>query len=708
VPLHAPWHARIIGAQGPVGGGVLVDSRRIVTCAHVIADALGLADLAQEPSGSVTVDFPQCPETEMRTAQVMPGSWFPGRPGAGAGDLAMLEVVGGEVQSTAPAQLQYAANAAGPTFAVLGHPAGRNDGTWARVTLTGVGGPGREWVQLDAVAATGIRVEAGFSGAGLLDEDAGTVVGLVVVADRAPQNRVAWMIPVEVISGYWPHLRADLGQMPAAQRRVVTPIIFPPSADMSELAGMMLRLRGIADRPSRGLFINAMENQFPGRLVVQRQDTDLGDTTALIEACLEHPGALYELVERLRVYHTLDADEQARVAEIAAVAEALDPAPLLDVSSRNRLYRILAAMADLITSEMVRSAYRDAVGLLSSEPIVPHDVTSVIRVLESAITLPDGLPPLLGFLEGLARRLPPGPAGQLRAWVDDFVVRENTPKHLIARWRLSRMPADDGQTAYLLAEVLNFGADDERYLSRVTLLQGDRRVTPPNARVLHGGTKPLGIAEMPALFDSVLNDMWELPDVEIDELVIEFLLPLELLGLAVDQWRVEPGELAHPVSVDHHVVVRLRERAQLAKRGNGLWKAKTRLLREGKATVRWIDPNNAAATSGLYSEFHRGPRPQCLALEQPPVLGHSLGGDAISSGIRTGVPVMIWCRDAAGAQSFAAELRRHLGHSDVLEMPDLVQEMRLQSSFPAGEHITLVWDLEDEPTSLVTRYQAPA
>jgi vWA-MoxR associated protein C-terminal domain/Trypsin-like peptidase domain/vWA-MoxR associated protein middle region 0/Effector-associated domain 2 len=712
VPLQAPWHARIIGAQGPVGGGVLVDSRRIVTCAHVIAEALRLDDLAQAPPGLVTIDFPQCPESELRTAVIRPEGWFPGNPGSGTGDLAMLEVLGDEVRSTRPAPLRYASRAAGRTFGVLGHPAGHDLGTWARATLTGVGGPGREWVQVDAVAPTGTRIQPGFSGAGLVDEEDGTVIGVVVVADRAPQNKVAWMIPVEVITGYWPHLRAVLGPVPSAQLGAAgrTPLLLPD--EIGRLALMMLALRGISDRSSRGLFVAAIENQFPGRLVVQRQRADLEDTTALIKACLEHPGALHELVERLRIYHTLDADEQRRVGEIADMAEVADPAPLLDVTSRNKLYRVLGAWTGVMTSEIVRAAYRDAAGPLSSEPIVAYDLPSVIRVLESATTGPEGLPPLLGFLEGLARRLSAAPAAELHAWVDEFVLRDNTPRHLIARLRLSRPPAGQNlTTSYLLAELQNFGADDERYLSRVTLLQGDRRDRLPNARVLHGATTPLGIAEIPALFDSVLDHMWELPDVATDEVVIEFLLPLELLSEAVDQWLVQAGELAHPLCAEHHVIVRLRGRAELAKRGYGQWRTKTRRLREGNATVRWVNPNNAAAAPGkLFPQLFLEGAP-CLVLEEPPLLGHSIGGDAVSSGIRAGVPVIIWCRDAASAQSFAAQLRRRLRQQDALELPTLVRQMRsdfFRSSFPAGEHITLVWDLEDEPTSLITRYQAPA
>ena len=251
--LQAPWHARIKGPEGPVGAGVLVDSRRIVTCAHVIAAALDVNDLTRRPTGMVTIDFPQCAPSEIRSARVLPDGWFPGRPGVGVGDLAMLEVLGDDVSCTGAAPLRYAGNASGRVLGVLGHPAGYDMGTWARTSLTGVGGPGREWIQLDAVAGTGSRIQPGFSGAGVQDEEDGSVVGIVVVADLAPQNRVAWMIPVEVICGYWPDLRDLLQAGPSAP---VSPAgTATPAINTAQLARLMPRLRGIADRSSRDLFV---------------------------------------------------------------------------------------------------------------------------------------------------------------------------------------------------------------------------------------------------------------------------------------------------------------------------------------------------------------------------------------------------------------------------------------------------------------------
>jgi hypothetical protein len=681
-----------------------------VTCAHVIGEALGLENLTQKPGGLVTIDFPQSARSEIRTTRVMVEGWFPGRPGSRAGDLAMLEVLGDEVRSTSAAPLRYAGGDNKRVLGVLGHPTGYDMGTWARTKLTGIGGPGREWMQLDAVATTGIRIQPGFSGAGVLDEEDGAVIGVVVVAARSPQDRVAWMIPVEVICGYWPDLRTLLQSEAAAQRAAAAGQTIMSALDIERLAAMMLKLRGISDRGSRGLFVEAVENQFAGRLVVQRRDDDLQDTVAFIEECLEHPGALHELIELLRNFHSAEADERRRVQEISALAEVADPAPLIDATSRNSLYRILSSLADRITSDIVRSAYREAAGPLSSVPITPHDVQSVIRVLESATTGADGLPPLLGFLEGLARQLPEAAVGGLRSWVDDFAMREGIPLHLISRLRLFRPPTVRGQrTSYLLAELRDSGADDKRYLSQVTLLQGDRRCWPPNARVLYVARVPLEVGDIPPLFDSVLEDMWRQPDVDIDELVVEFALPLELLSLPVDQWQVETGELAHPLCAERHVIVRYRDRWQL-RRAHGQWREKTGRVRDGSATVRWVDPTNMAAVQGLFGQLFRGGDP-CLALEQPPpTLGRALGSDALSSAIRAGVPVIIWCRDGGSTRAFAARLRSHFARQGVRDLPALLQQMRgefIDFGNPPGEHITLVWDLEDEPTSLITRYQAP-
>jgi hypothetical protein len=713
--LEAPWHARIMDPQGRnvFGAGVLVGPRRVVTCAHVVSNALGLGEAGDAPADApaevLRIDFPQWPHSQARDARVIAGGWFPER--ATAGDLAMLEVLGADLEM-APAPLRLAGEPGRRMISVLGHPEGQDFGVWARAMLIARGGPQREWIQLDALRSTGRRIQRGFSGAGVWDEEYEAVVGCVVAADRSEQDRVAWMIPVEVITGYWPELADLLQRGPASGRRPPRrqDLSLMSAEDRERLAAMLFGLRGISDPASRDLFVDFIQSQFVGRLQVDRADNGLVDTLALVNACLEHPGALHELTERLRTYHRSEA-EQRLVAEIMQVVGATDPAPLLNVTQRNTLYRLLGVLADRLTADMVQDAYRMAADPLSRMAIDPFDLGSVVRLLETANSGQDGLPPLLVFLEELSRPLPGAVTEDLHEWVDDFAEREDIPRFLISRLRLSTPPSSgsDLVTCYLLTELWPDGPDELRYLSRITLLHGDRRDQVPRGQVLHDGRTPQTITEIPLLFDSVLSGMWEAASVDIDDLIIEFLLPFGLLGHAVDQWEVQADVLAHPVCLEHQVIVRYRDRMSL-RRSHGQWREKTRRLRDGRATVRWTDPYDAddVGTRLFGDLIHGAP---CLALVRPPLQAHALGRDAVSIGIMTGVPVIVWCRDEASARSFTSQLRVQTQQRGVIHLPDIVQQLRTDSvrhRDPVGAHITLIWDLEDEPTLPGLRHQAPA
>ena len=114
----------------------------------------------------------------------------------------------------------------------------------------------------------------------------------------------------------------------------------------------------------------------------------------------------------------------------------------------------------------------------------------------------------------------------------------------------------------------------------MTLLQGDRRRWPPNARLLRDGRCRWRSPRFHCCSSQSLTTSGICPT-SVDELVIEFLLPLELLSLPVDQWQVEEDELARPLCVEHHVIVRYRDRSQV-RGGYGQWRGKTRRLRNGK------------------------------------------------------------------------------------------------------------------------------
>src|SRR5580704_17294388 len=84
------WHKT---TQYPVGVGFVADERHIITCAHVIADAMGnrqLASVSEMPSAEVHLDFPALADSTSRDlAKATVKVWKGGHPGT-SDDVAIL------------------------------------------------------------------------------------------------------------------------------------------------------------------------------------------------------------------------------------------------------------------------------------------------------------------------------------------------------------------------------------------------------------------------------------------------------------------------------------------------------------------------------------------------------------------------------------------------------------------------------------------
>ena len=87
---------RIMDDGGQLHGmGILVSSERILTCAHVVGDALGVpSDITNAPPGIVKINLPFLDGAPpLVCARVLPDSgWYPSKKGNGL-DLALLEPV---------------------------------------------------------------------------------------------------------------------------------------------------------------------------------------------------------------------------------------------------------------------------------------------------------------------------------------------------------------------------------------------------------------------------------------------------------------------------------------------------------------------------------------------------------------------------------------------------------------------------------------
>ncbi len=183
------------------GLGYRVSAELVITCAHVVAEALGTDPKGtQPPSGQVLLDVPFAAdkqnEIQVPAVVVVPGGWLPVDDGNRAADLALLQVSGGPDVLPfpgPPADLYPADSLTGKIFHAYGGPGGHERHL---IHIQGqVQAPiGNSRWQLSA-RDSDFLIEPGCSGAPAVDEHSGRVIGLIAQDERDPKVRAGFLIP---------------------------------------------------------------------------------------------------------------------------------------------------------------------------------------------------------------------------------------------------------------------------------------------------------------------------------------------------------------------------------------------------------------------------------------------------------------------------------------------------------------------------------
>lgn len=147
---------RIYSNSGKVvGAGFLVSPKYILTCAHVVADALGIArNTVEMPNAEVRLDFPLVAAQQFYMAVVV--FWRPVNPNEFAEDIAGLELENSPPDAEA-ARLVGAKELWGHRFRVLGFPKNQANGAWADGEIRA--GLANGWVQLQDVKQQGYALD---------------------------------------------------------------------------------------------------------------------------------------------------------------------------------------------------------------------------------------------------------------------------------------------------------------------------------------------------------------------------------------------------------------------------------------------------------------------------------------------------------------------------------------------------------------------
>ena len=190
-------------AGGPViGTGFLISPRHVMTCAHVLNEAFKRAwNHSAAPTEQVWIEFPFAGSGDGLAASVV--EWHPPAE-AEASDIAVLQLLLDVSFRSRPYRTSNIKPWRGQAFWTKGFPVGQDGG----VDADGIIGTEVEFGRLLARGdgLPGFFIEGGFSGAPVLDENTGAVLGMVAAAVRDETKRTAFFIPACDLHLAWPPL----------------------------------------------------------------------------------------------------------------------------------------------------------------------------------------------------------------------------------------------------------------------------------------------------------------------------------------------------------------------------------------------------------------------------------------------------------------------------------------------------------------------
>lgn len=195
--------ARVCQRNSVIGVSFFVADGYLLTCAHVVAKALGYNKPSHQITGAevlereVTLEFRLDGVEQPATAQVIYWRRHPQDPRSDS-DVAVLKLQGAMPDGAQVLPLRYGQDYWDQSFRVLGFPAKLDPGGWAKGTLQGTVYDQAGLVQMGDPNVPGYAIEPGFSGSPVWSPSLdNSIVGMTVARDKEREAaKVGFMLPV--------------------------------------------------------------------------------------------------------------------------------------------------------------------------------------------------------------------------------------------------------------------------------------------------------------------------------------------------------------------------------------------------------------------------------------------------------------------------------------------------------------------------------
>ncbi|MER6713730.1 trypsin-like peptidase domain-containing protein [Streptomyces sp. NPDC000877] len=411
---------QVTGADGHIGGlGVVIAPTLVLTCAHVVLDALGLPERQSErPEGLVRLTLVL---REGEPVDAVVRDWVPVRAN-GTGDVAVLSLTR-PLPAARPVVMVAPRDVWDHPAIVFGLPRDDTGGGWHTARLRARTGTGR--LQMSPLDGQTDPIQPGFSGSAVWDDDLGAVVG--IVASISPAHRgQSFCIPTRTILGELPGLAELLapsspfpGLRPYTEEHSAH--FFGRDEDVDAVLALLcphgtpegcVTLTGPSGSGKSSLLMAGVLPRLKeqhAEVVTLRAEGRLPDAASVGQALREHRSArglvlavdqaealLLRPEEELRalVDALLDAGRHPGVAVLVALRTDFQDATLRHPELSRLIGGAPAHQLGLMTREQLTEVVRLP---LRAFPGVEYDSGLADRLIEDAAGRPGALP-LLGFV----------------------------------------------------------------------------------------------------------------------------------------------------------------------------------------------------------------------------------------------------------------------------------------------------------------------
>ncbi|MFC9908974.1 trypsin-like peptidase domain-containing protein [Streptomyces sp. NPDC127197] len=673
----ARYAVSIGGPDGACSGaGLFLATDTVLTCAHVVNDALGRHPFeVRTPGPGELYVVIRTPHGASERCPARVAHWIPPRARNGGpvdhhadewlGDLAVLRV--DAPPGTTPAPPHRIALRAGQEVRAW-HASG-HDATFADLKVKTDDGP---IAYLDG-EATGMAVGPGYSGGPLWSLHEKAVVGLVAAHFMPPRDpttglphppspqhliRRSWGIP-------WQRIEAELraaGVLDPAEPA-------PPGPDDPAFA---LLTEAINAALPTGSELGNVAKRLAGACGVGHG----GDVTppAVEEFAaflLKHPRALPVLTGLLRRDHPESADRILVAGRLSRVPR------LLSSQEYQRLHGLLRGLDPGVLGRFAE-AVRAALPLAAAFP-GGETLDTLIDHLE---TLPgdgrseDGeprVPALLRVLEYVGALCPQDQRARVRLWSDGVAARLGIPRSALAERRADGLEwaraVRNRSRVRVLVQVT--GAEPGRHRLRIWCDEG----TGP--RQVSTDTSASYSAQEAAR--ELLQVLESLSPAAVDDErpLVEVLVDRSSLNLPVDEWEAQAPDQIVPgvLGVEFPLVVHCPELLRRHERFRHDWQRRWRLLDSGATLVvsdASIDPNR------IYYELMDRLDTVRVSVDAPGDLRDRI----VQICLAVGIPVVVWDR----ARDKDSHVVERLAEVATRELPDGVRSYRANTMLHPQEY----------------------